>query len=88
MDPNALSNMNKQAAEETPAQGGGMGAAGAMNIATQGLNFVSAFTPQDNNDGIGMSHRASKITSGISTGLDTASQMAGSFNPIAGGAIG
>ena len=78
MDPNA----------ETPAQGGGIGAAGAMGMATQGLNFVSAFTPQDNNDGIGMSHKASKITSGISTGLDTASQMAGSFNPIAGAAIG
>ena len=89
MDPNALSNMNKQkqAAEETPAQGGGMGAAGAMNIATQGLNFVSAFTPQDNNDGIGMSHKASKITSGISTGLDAAASMTSSV-PIVGAAIG
>jgi hypothetical protein len=89
MDPNALSNMNKQkqAAEETPAQGGGMGAAGAMNMATQGLNFVSAFTPQDNNDGIGMSHKASKITSGISTGLDTAASATSSI-PIVGAAIG
>lgn len=78
----------RAAHEETPAQGGGMGAAGAMNIATQGLNFISSLTPQDNDDGIGMSHKASKITSGISTGLDTASQMAGSFNPIAGAAIG
>jgi hypothetical protein len=78
----------RAAHEETPAQGGGMGAAGAMNIASQGLNFISSLTPQDNDDGIGMSHKASKITSGISTGLDTASQMAGSFNPIAGAAIG
>jgi hypothetical protein len=51
------SNMNRAAAEETPAQGGGMGAAGAMNIASQGLNFISSLTPQDNDDGIGMSHK-------------------------------
>ena len=59
-----------------------------MNIASQGLNFISSLTPQDNDDGIGMSHKASKITSGISGGLDTASSIAGSINPIAGAAFG
>ena len=87
MDPNALSNMNKQAAEGTPAQGKGMGAAMGMNIASQGLNFISSLTPQDNDDGIGMSHKASKITSGISTGLDAAASMTSSV-PIVGAAIG
>ena len=68
-----------------------MGAAGAMNIATQGLNFVSAFTPQDNNDGIGISHRASQVTSGISSGLDAVGGIASSIpgaGPIVGAALG
>lgn len=76
MDPNALSNMNKQAAEETPAQGGGMGAAGAMGMATQGLNLVSSFMPKDNDDGIGVSHKGSAISKGISGGLKAGADMA------------
>lgn len=76
MDPNALSNMNKQAAEETPAQGGGIGAAGAMGMATQGLNLVSSFMPKDNDDGIGVSHKGSAISKGISGGLKAGADMA------------
>lgn len=87
MDPKALSNMNKQAAEETPAQGGGMGAAMGMNIASQGLNFISSLTPQDNDDGIGMSHKASRITGAVSGGLDAAASATSSI-PIVGSAIG
>lgn len=87
MDPKALSNMNKQAAEETSAQGGGMGAAMGMNIASQGLNFISSLTPQDNEDGIGMSHKASRITGAVSGGLDAAASATSSI-PIVGSAIG
>jgi hypothetical protein len=51
------SNMNRAAAEETPAQGGGMGAGAALGVANGALDFVTSFAPKDNNDGIGISHK-------------------------------
>lgn len=88
MDPKALSNMNKQAAEETPAQGGGLSMANAaLGGINTGLGAVSAFTPKDNNDGIGISHKTSNITSGITGGLDAASGIASSV-PGVGQAVG
>jgi len=76
MDPNALSNMNKQAAEETPAQGGGMGAGAALGIANGALDFATSFAPKDNNDGIGISHKGSAISKGITGGLHAGASIA------------
>ncbi len=76
MDPNALSNMNKQAAQETPAQGGGMGAGAALGVANGALDFVTSFAPKDNNDGIGISHKGSAISKGITGGLHAGADMA------------
>ena len=93
MDPNALSNMNKQAAaEETESSGPDLAkGANIANGINMGLQTVGSFTPQDNNDGIGISHRASQVTSGISSGLDAVGGIASSIpgaGPIVGAALG
>ena len=69
MDPNALSKANSD-------EGGGIGVAGGLNIANGVLNFANAFAPKDNNDGIGISHKGSAISKGVSGGLHAGADIA------------
>lgn len=69
------SNMNKAAAEQA---GGskGIGVGGALDIANAGLGFLTSFAPKDNDDGLGVSHKGSAISKGISGGLHAGASMA------------
>lgn len=88
LDPRSLDNMNKAGANPEEESGGTMDAAGkGIGIASSVLQGVSSFMPQDNMDGIGVSHKGSSIAKGVSGGLKTAAAATQSI-PILSGALG
>ena len=77
LDPRSLDNMNKAGVNPEEESGGTMDAAGkGMGIASSVLQGVSSFMPQDNMDGIGVSHKGSSISKGVSGGLKTGASIA------------
>lgn len=77
LDPRSLDNMNKTGANPEEESGSTMDAAGkGIGIASSVLQGVSSFMPQDNMDGIGVSHKGSSIAKGVSGGLKTGASVA------------
>lgn len=77
LDPNSLSNMNKAGVNPEEESGSTMDAAGkGIGIASSVLEGVSSFMPKDNMDGIGISHKGSSISKGVSGGLKTGASIA------------